>query len=101
VRTADMIHESLLHAHLWAVDRNITKTYIEDVTEGVNDYLRHLVGVGAILGGTCWADPDLNSPDQIQQGKVYFDFDFTCPAPSEHVTFRSHLVNDYFTELFA
>jgi hypothetical protein len=101
VRTADMIHESLLHAHLWAVDRNITKTYLEDVTEGVNDYLRHLVGVGAILGGTCWADPDLNSPDQIQAGKVYFDFDFTAPAPAEHITFRSHLVNDYFTELFA
>ena len=30
-RTADMINDSLLKAHLWAVDRNITKTYIEDV----------------------------------------------------------------------
>jgi hypothetical protein len=101
VRTADMIHESLLHAHLWAVDRNITKTYIEDVTEGVNDYLRHLVAVGAIIGGSCWADPDLNTPDQIQAGKIFFDFDFTAPAPAEHITFRSHLVDDYFTELFA
>ena len=27
-RTADMINDSLLKAHLWAVDRNITKTYI-------------------------------------------------------------------------
>lgn len=100
VRTADMIHESLLQAHLWAVDRNITKTYIEDVIEGVNDYLRHLVTVGAILGGRCWADPDLNTPDQIAQGKVYFDFDFTPPYPAEHITFRSHLVNDYIEELF-
>ena len=30
-RTADMINDSLLKSHLWAVDRNITKTYIEDV----------------------------------------------------------------------
>lgn len=100
VRTADMIHESLQRAHMWAVDRNITKTYLEDVTEGVNDYLRHLTNVGAILGGRCWADPDLNTPDQIAQGKVYFDFDFTPPFPAEHVTFRSHLVNDYIEELF-
>jgi phage tail sheath protein FI len=100
VRTADMIHESLLRAHLWAVDRNITKTYLEDVQEGVNDYLRHLVAVGAILGGSCWADPDLNTPDQIADGKVYFDFDFTPPYPAEHITFRSHLVNDYIVELF-
>ncbi len=100
VRTADMIHESLLAAHLWAVDRNITKTYIEDVIEGVNGYLRHLVGVGAILGGTCWANPDLNTADSISQGKIYFDFDFTPPYPAEHIVFRSHLVNDYIKELF-
>lgn len=100
-RTADMINESLLQAHLWAVDRNITKTYIDEVTEGVNAYLRHLVAVGAILGGKCYADPDLNTPDQIMAGKVYFDFDFTPPYPAEHITFRSHLVDDYIAEVFS
>lgn len=100
VRTADMINESLLRAHLWAVDRNITKTYVEDVKEGVNAYLRHLKAVGAILGGQCWADPELNTPDQVAQGKVYFDFDFTPPYPAEHITFRSHLVNDYVSTIF-
>jgi len=99
-RTADMINDSLLRAHLWAVDRNITKTYIQDVMEGVNAYLRHLTAIGAILGGKCWADPELNTPDQIAQGKVYFDFDFTPPFPAEHITFRSQMVNDYLTEIF-
>lgn len=98
-RTADMINESLLRAHLWAVDRNITKTYLEDVLEGVNAYLRHLRTVGAIINGRAWADPALNSPDQIAQGKVYIDFDFTPPYPAEHITFRSHLVNDYLVEV--
>ena len=98
-RTADLINESVLRAHLWAVDRNISATYIEDVVEGVNDYLRHLKAIGAIVGGTCWADPDLNTPDQIEQGKVYFDFDFSPSYPAEHVTFRSSLVNDYLEEI--
>jgi phage tail sheath protein FI len=100
VRTADIINDSLLRAHLWAVDRNITKTYIQDVIEGVNAYLRSLTALGAILGGSCWADPALNTADQIAQGKVYFDFDFTPPYPAEHITFRSHLVNDYIKEIF-
>lgn len=99
-RTADMINESLLLAHLWAVDRNITKTYIEDVTESVNAYLRRLKGVGAILGGHCWADPDLNTPETIANGQVYFDFDFTAPYPAERITFRSHMVADYLEEIF-
>lgn len=100
-RTADIIAESLQQAHLWAVDRNITKTYVEDVTEGVNAYLRSLVNRGAILGGTCWPDPDLNSPENIQAGKVYFNFDFTPPYPAEHITFRSQLVNTYISEVFS
>jgi phage tail sheath protein FI len=101
VRTADIIHDSLQRAHRWAVDRNITKTYVQDVIEGVNNYLRHLQAIGAILGGQCWADPDLNAPDQIALGKVYFDFDFTPPYPAERITFRSHLTNDYIKNIFA
>jgi len=99
-RTADMINDSIQRAHLWAVDRNITKTYVEDVTDGVNAYIASLIAQGALLGGRCWPDPDLNSPANIQQGKVYFNFDFTPPYPAEHITFRSMLVNDYITEVF-
>lgn len=98
-RTADMINDALLRAHLWAVDQNITKTYIEQVAASVNAYLRHLVSLGAIIGGRCYADPELNTPDSIALGKVYFDFDFTPPYPAEHITFRSHLTNDYLTEI--
>ncbi|MFB9149518.1 phage tail sheath subtilisin-like domain-containing protein [Roseovarius ramblicola] len=100
-RTADILAESLQRAHLWAVDRNITKTYVEDVTDGVNAFLRGLTAQGAILGGRCWPDPDLNTPENIAQGKVFFNFDFTPPYPAEHITFRSQLVNTYIQEVFA
>lgn len=100
-RTADLINDALQRAHMWAVDRNITKTYVEDVTEGVNAYLRHLKAIGAIINGKCWADPALNTPDQIMQGKVTFDFDFVPPYPAEHITFRSSLNNKYLEEVFA
>lgn len=100
-RTADMINDSIQRAHLWAVDRNITKTYVEDVTEGVNAYIAGLVAEGALLGGRCWPDPDLNTPANIQLGKVYFNFEFTPPYPAEHITFRSMLVNDYIEEVFS
>lgn len=98
-RTADLINDSLLRAHLWAVDRNITRTYLDDVVESVNSYLAHLKALGAILGGQCYPDPELNTPANIAQGKVYFDFDFTPPYPAERIVFRSHLINDYIKEL--
>ncbi|WP_353279990.1 phage tail sheath subtilisin-like domain-containing protein [Wolbachia endosymbiont (group B) of Silvanus unidentatus] len=92
-RTADLINDSLLRAHLWAVDRNITKTYIDDVIEGVNSYLANLKVQGAIISGKCYATPELNTPANIASGKVYFDFEFTPPYPAEQITFRSHLVS--------
>lgn len=97
-RTADILHESLQRAHMWAVDRNITKTYLEDVTDGVNGYIAQLVELGALLGGRCFPDPDLNTPAAITEGKVYFNLEFTPPYPAEHITFRSHLVDTYITE---
>jgi len=99
-RTADMINDSLQRAHLWAVDRCITRTYVADVTEAVNAYLRHLKSIGAIIDGKCWADPAKNTWDQIQDGKITFDFDFSPPYPAEHITFNSKLVNNYLEEIF-
>jgi uncharacterized protein len=100
-RTADMVNESILRGHLWAVDRCITATYLEEVQESVRGYLRSLKARGAILGGDVWVDPDLNSPTSIANGQVFFDFEFTPPYPAERVTFRSHLVNSYVVDLFA
>ena len=59
----------------------------------------HEAGSSAILGGRCWADPELNTPESIADGRVYFDFDFTAPYPAEHIVFRSHLVDDYLEEI--
>ena len=50
-RTADVISDSILQSHLWAVDRNIVKNYLTDVTESVNAFLATLKDQGAILGG--------------------------------------------------
>lgn len=100
-RTADMINESILRGHLWAVDRCITATYLEEVQESVREYLRNLKARGAILGGDVWVDPELNTPVSISSGQVVFDFEFTPPYPAERVTFRSHLVNSYVVDLFA
>jgi phage tail sheath protein FI len=98
-RTADMILDSLLRSHLWAVDRNITSTYLEDVSEGVNNYMRDLKALGAILGGLCWASKELNTKSAVENGEVYFDIEFTPNYPAEHVTFRTRLVNRYIEEV--
>ena len=100
-RTADMVEESVQQAHLWAVDRNITRGYFESVVGGVNTYLRQLQAVGAVLGGKAWADRELNTPGVLAEGHGFVDFEFTAPPPAERLTFRAHLVNTYLADVIA
>lgn len=101
VRTADILNDSLQREHLWAVDRCIGKTYIADVQAGVNAFMRSLIAQGALLGGSCWPDPELNTAANMAAGKVYWNFDFTPPAPAEHLTFQSILTDSYYSTITA
>lgn len=98
-RVADLIAQSILEAHFWALDRNITRTYLEDVIESVKAYGRHLVAIDAIVGFDCWADPELNTPEQLEQGKVFIDYDFVETPTAEHITFRYTINNGYLSEV--
>ena len=99
-RTADILNDSIMQAHEWAVDRPINKILLNQVIEGVNSYMRFLTSLGALLGGKCWIDTELNTKENIANGILYFDFDFTPVTPAEQIIFRSQLTNNYIKVLF-
>lgn len=101
VRTDNFIKESLLLSHLWAVDRGITKTYVNDVAEGVKGFLDDLTARGGILGGDVWTDESLATPQNIKQGKVYWDYDVGFVYPAENPTFRRRITNRFIPSLIA
>lgn len=94
-RIIDMVNESVMRAHLWAVDRCITRTYLQDVSESVASYLRSLETRGAILGSRVYVDPDANTATDVGNGQVTIDFEVTPTYPAERVRFRSILTNGF------
>lgn len=100
VRTADMVAESIKQAHLWAVDRCITATFVQQVVESVRAYLRSLQERGAILGGDAWFDPAQNTAAEIKQGRVKISYHLTPCYPAERVTFVASITDEYITNLF-
>jgi len=101
VRTNDIIADSVMQNHLWAIDRNVDKNYIDDVVGGVNAFLRELKSTGAIAGGECWFDKDLNTKESLAAGHIYFDYAFSPSPVAERITFRAHMTNDYISEIFS
>jgi phage tail sheath protein FI len=99
-RIADMVNQSIVFHHMQYADRNITPTRIKNILQGVTEYLSRLKQNEAIIGGSAWIDPALNSKDVLSSGELVVDFDFTAPSPLEKLSFRSHLVGDYYEEIF-
>ena len=99
VRTMDMVMDAILYGHKWAVDRAITSTYIRDVTEGLQSFMRDLKAQGAIINFEVYADADLNTVSALEQGKVYWNIRFTDVPPAENPNFRVEITNQYLTEV--
>ncbi|MGN8258189.1 phage tail sheath subtilisin-like domain-containing protein [Pseudomonas sp. SMSB3] len=99
VRTLDIVMDAILYGHKWAVDRAITATYVKDVTEGLQAFMRDLKNQGAIINFEVFADTELNTASQLDQGKVYWNIRFTDVPPAENPNFRVEVTNQWLTEV--
>lgn len=99
VRTLDIVMDAILAGHKWAVDRSITKTYVKDVTDGLDAFMRDLKNQGAVMNFEVFADPVLNTASQLEQGKVYWNIRFTDVPPAENPIFRVEVTNQWLTEV--
>ncbi|MGY3257033.1 phage tail sheath family protein [Pseudomonas sp. GM17] len=99
VRTMDIVMDAILYGHKWAVDRSITATYVNDVTEGLRAFMRDLKAQGAIINFEVYADPELNTESQLEQGKVYWNIRFTDVPPAENPNFRVEVTKQWLREV--
>ncbi|OZY60014.1 phage tail protein [Pseudomonas lundensis] len=99
VRTVDIVMDAILAGHKWAVDRSITKTYVKDVTDGLEAFMRDLKNQGAVINFEVYADTALNTASQLEQGKVYWNIRFTDVPPAENPIFRVEVSNQWLTEV--
>ncbi len=95
-----IVGDSILYAHQSAVDRNVTKNYVESVKNGVNKLLRRLKAREVIAGGECWLDTELNV-SAIGTGQVYWDYDLGFYDIAERLTFRQHVTDRYNEAIFS
>lgn len=100
-RIGDVLYDTILQEHLYAVDKPITKTYLENVAAGVNGVIRDLIAKGALIGGFCYPDGTQNTPENIAKGQVFFNVDYTPVYPAQTVSFNVLLTTRYLDDLAA
>lgn len=97
-RTADMVYESLERAERSRLDKPFSYQLLSGIQGDVNKYLRLLRSRGALIGGKCWIDPNINTPATFAAGELSVDFDLEPPACLEHLQFRARRNPDYYSD---
>ncbi|MDP2127236.1 MAG: phage tail sheath protein [Pseudohongiella sp.] len=97
-RTAQVIADTMAEAHLWAIDKPMHPSLVKDVIEGINAKFREWTRLGYLLGGTAWMDPEVNTPELLQSGKFYIDYDYTPVPPFENLMLQQRITNRYLVD---
>ena len=90
-RTADILHESVEYSMLQFIDYPIDDGLIDSICETVNQFIRTLIGRGALIDGKCSYNEDKNPSTEIANGHLLFDIEFMPPTPAERITFESYI----------
>lgn len=100
-RTAQVLADTMAEAHMWAVDKPVTPTLINDIIEGIKAKFRELKSNGYIIDADCWFDETANDKDTLKAGKLYIDYDYTPVPPLENLTLRQRITDKYLVNLAA
>jgi len=90
-RTADILHESVEYSMLQFIDYPIDNGLIDAICETVNQFIRTLIGRGALIDGKCTFNQDKNPATELANGHLLFDIEFMPPTPAERITFESFI----------
>ena len=90
-RTADILHESVEYSMLQFIDYPIDNGLIDSICETVNQFIRTLIGRGALIDGKCTFNQDKNPTTELANGHLLFDVEFMPPTPAERITFESFI----------
>ena len=97
-RTAQVLMDTMAEAHMWAVDKPLHPSLAKDILEGIRNAGRRLVNQGYLLGFDAWFDPEINTSDVLQSGKMYIDYDYTPVPPMENLMLRQRITDRYLVD---
>lgn len=98
-RTAQIIQETIASAFMWALDKPMHPSLLEDIIMAINAKLAQYVNKGYILGARVFIDKTLNTSETVQAGQLTISYEFTWVPPLENMIFNQHVTDTFFINL--
>lgn len=97
-RTAQVLADTIAEAHMSYVDKPLHPSLVRDLIESINAKFRDLKARGYIIDGSAWYDEQFNSKENLKDGKLSIDYDYTPVPPLENLTFQQRITDRYLAD---
>jgi len=94
-RTAQFLLDTIIAGCFPFIDAPMTPTTVRDIIDSINAKLRQLVTGGYLIGAECWYNNDLNNAQDLSQGKLYIDYDYTPVPVLENLSLSQRITSTY------
>lgn len=97
-RTAQVMADTMAEAHMWAMDKPMHGSLVNDMLEGIKAKQREWVRNRYLMGGDAWFDPTTNEKSTLKEGKMNIDYDYAPVPPLEDLTFKQRITDSYLAD---
>ena len=92
-RTAQFLLDTIITGCFPFIDKPLTPILARDIIDSINAKLRQFVAKGWLIGASCWYNEEINNPQDLSQGIMYIDYDYT-PVPTLENLFLNQRITD-------
>ncbi len=98
VLTAQWLLDTIIEGCFPFVDQPLTPVLVRDIIDSINAKLRATVSQGWLLGATCWYNDDLNNAQDLSQGMLWVDYDYTPVPTLENLKLNQSITDRYLVD---
>lgn len=96
--TAQWLLDTIINGCAPFVDQPMTPVLVQDIIDSINAKLRAVVAKGWLIGASVWYNPDLNNPQDLSQGLLYVDYDYTPVPTLENLRLNQRITDRYLVD---
>lgn len=98
VRTAQFLLDTIINGCFPYVDKPLTPILARDIIDSIKAKLRSFVTKGWLIGADCWYNEEINNPQDLSQGLMYIDYDYTPVPTLENLYLNQRITDRYLVD---
>jgi phage tail sheath protein FI len=97
-RTAQVLADTIADVHFSYVDKPMHPSLVRDLIESINAKFRELKTAGYLIDAKAWFDPAANTKEQLANGQLHIDYDYTPIPPLEDLVLQQRITDRYLAD---